>query len=145
MRIIFFPPPYTLYRYQIYAFPGAGMVTATNPNPISEEIQTIEIFVDPSVSEIQTIEVSGAASGTFLLSWRNEATIAIPFNPTAQQIEDALNDLTTIGRVDVTLSTGSTFDITVRNKLFLIFFAFFFFFFLFHYFYNDSCLLVPRY
>ena len=96
------------------------MVTATNPFPISEEIQTIEIFVDPSVSEIQTIEVSGAASGTFMLSWRNEATIAIPFNPTAQQIEDALHDLTTIGHVDVTLSTGSTFDITVRNKINLL-------------------------
>ena len=103
--------------YKVYAFPGAGLVTATNPAPISEEIQTVEIFVDAQTSEVQTLTITGATSGTFMLSWRNEATTALTFNPTAQEIEDALNALTTIGQVDVVLVSGSIFDITFNTDL----------------------------
>ena len=97
--------------YKVYAFPGAGLVTATNPNPITEEIQTVEIFVDPARSETQTLTIAGASSGTFMLSWRNEATVALAYNANAADIETALNALTTIGEVSVSLSTGSTYDI----------------------------------
>jgi hypothetical protein len=97
--------------YKVYAFPGAGLVTATNPNPITEEIQTVEIFVDPARSETQTLTIAGASSGTFMLSWRNEATVALAYNANAAAIETALNALTTIGEVSVSLSTVSTYDI----------------------------------
>jgi Leucine-rich repeat (LRR) protein len=47
-------------------------------------------------SEVQTLTITGATSGSFVLSWGNEDTTVLQFDATAQNIKDALNVLTTI-------------------------------------------------
>src|SRR5262249_49730587 len=50
-------------------------------------------------SEVQTINLTGSTSGTFTLSYKGQTTNPLPYNATPAQLQDQLNNLSTIGAV----------------------------------------------
>jgi uncharacterized delta-60 repeat protein len=76
----------------------------------------------PSVSDTQTVTLSGSNKGTFSLSWGGQTTPFLPFNASSQQVQAALNALTSItnlgGSVIVTLSpTAPVYTVAFTGNL----------------------------
>src|SRR5262249_18279395 len=63
---------------------------------------------DNPVAEVQTVTVLGS-SGTFTLTFNGQTTSALPFNASAQAVEDALNLLSSIAHNrSVKVTRGTT-------------------------------------
>lgn len=62
-----------------------------------------------AVNEVQRITCN-AGSGSFTLSFRGQTTLPIDFDVTIDELKDALQDLVSIGLVDVTFESGDTSD-----------------------------------
>jgi hypothetical protein len=71
------------------------------------------------VNEIQTVTITGSpGGGTFTLTYSGQTTAAIPYNATAQQVQDALEALSNIGDEDVVVTgTNPAFTVTFANRL----------------------------
>jgi hypothetical protein len=58
-------------------------------------------------NEVQTLTITGSPTGgTYTLTFDGETTAAIPYNATAADVKDALDDLPGIGYNDVTVAGG---------------------------------------
>lgn len=82
----------------------------------SLELLNAEALGTTGTPEVQMVTVGGSALGSFKLSFNGETTdAALQVNATAQEVQDALNSLDTIGKVggNVTVSkAGNVFTIT---------------------------------
>jgi VCBS repeat-containing protein len=91
-----------------------GDLAATNVNPISVNNTNLTGTIAATtttqgfagVNEVQTIDATGAVSGTFTLTFDGETTNALPFNAGAAQIQAALEGLANIGAGDVAVAGG---------------------------------------
>lgn len=70
-------------------------------------------------TNVQTVTLTGATGGTFLLYWRNLPTTALAYNATAATVQTALQLLTLIGggNVLVTGSAGGPYTVTWAGTL----------------------------
>lgn len=70
-------------------------------------------------TNVQTVTLTGATGGTFLLYWRNLPTTALAYNATAATVQTALQLLTLIGggNVLVTGSAGGPYTVTWAGAL----------------------------
>jgi hypothetical protein len=78
----------------------------------------VEYDYAPSGREVQVLSInatSASVQGTFALAYNGFATSSIPYDASATRLESALESLSNIGDVDVTMdvvSSGSTYGIT---------------------------------
>jgi hypothetical protein len=70
--------------YKVYMFPGVGLNTLANPNPVHKEIQMVTTSIDERVPEIQKITVTNATGGDFTVS-----LFGIPSDPLAHNVHQA--------------------------------------------------------
>ena len=103
--------------YKVYMFPGVGLNTLANPNPVHKEIQMISTYVDPRVSEVQKVTITNATSGTFTLSVYGVPTSALGFQASGADVSAALQDaFTTAGYVGTMIAVNmSTLPGNIRE------------------------------
>jgi large repetitive protein len=71
--------------------------------------------------EVQTVTLGGAAAGTFTLTFDGQTTTSLPRNATAAQVQNALNNLSSIGGVGgsvTVLRAGNVLTITFGGGVF---------------------------
>src|SRR5262249_11536858 len=72
-----------------------------------------------AANDIQLLSLGGAAGGTFTLTFAGQTTSSLAFNATAAQIQTALQNLSSIGSGNVTVTrlTTGLFGITFTGAL----------------------------
>jgi autotransporter-associated beta strand protein len=72
----------------------------------------------PLTSEVQTVSLSGATTGTFTLTFKGQTTGPLVFNATAAQVQAALAGLSTVGAGNVNVTrTGNLLTVTFQGSL----------------------------
>lgn len=83
-------------------------INTTGLTGLSVRTTTQEI-VKGVACEVQTISVEGARGGSFRLRFNGATTSQIPYNASAAEVKSALEGLSTINEVVVTLNTSATY------------------------------------
>lgn len=110
-----------LLGYKLWQFPGVTASYTASGSPVKTEVQRIQTFVDPPVSEVQSVTITGA-SGQFAL-YVNQIKTSLLNAGTAQaatntQVKTAIESACNVGSVAVTSSasaTGTTWTITFTD------------------------------
>jgi large repetitive protein len=94
------------HQSQITATPSSGTtaVASTVPNTVF-------------VPEVQSVQVGGATSGSFTLSFNGQTTGALLFNAPASAVQSALNNLFSIGGV------GGSVNVSLANNTYTVTFG----------------------
>lgn len=90
------------------------LAATVNPPEGFEAGLVASAFTVPARNEVQNLTNDGTG-GTFNLTFESVATAEIPYNATAAQLELALEDISTIGDVAVTLNGAQDWDIEFLN------------------------------
>jgi uncharacterized phage protein gp47/JayE len=89
---------------------GTQFAVDGNPDAVFETINAVVLVAgDNSIQELSFSDVPDA--GDFTITYRGQTTAAIPFNATAQDVEDALNALPNLSGVVVTGNFSTDFVI----------------------------------
>lgn len=90
------------------------LAAAVNPPDGFEAGLMVSAHAVPARNEVQNLTNDGTG-GTFNLTYGGAQTAEIPYNATAAQLELALEALSTIGDVVVTLNSAQDWDIEFLN------------------------------
>ena len=97
--------------------PLSGMNIA--PFVISAGAST-QTSIGGSSSQVETINLAGASSGSFTLNYNGQTTAALPFNATPSQIQNALTSLASLGPVAADTVQTITFNAAVTGGTFTL-------------------------
>jgi hypothetical protein len=77
---------------------GAELQLNNPSTPLNIGNQALTLNGNGQLNEIQTLNIIGATSGNFTLSFGGQTSGSLPYNATAAQVQTALNSLTSIGQ-----------------------------------------------
>jgi hypothetical protein len=102
----------TIYGTEGTLVPAGSVISVLNQENSSFESR-FDTVIGIGTDEVQRIVFTDEPEeGEFTLNYDGEETDEIPFDATAQQVEDALNDLAELEGIEVEGSVAAGFDIT---------------------------------
>jgi len=108
-------------RFVPDAYPLTATPTYTVTDPVDASGEATGVFIDPADdalfiakgdrievyrSEVQELRIEGATGGSFTLGFAGQTTTALPYNASAAEVEEALEDLSTVGAGGISVSAG---------------------------------------
>src|SRR5258706_1063742 len=83
---------------------------------IAEQIAYARMLLsDPGSSAIQSLLIQNAVSGTFTISYSGQTTTALPWNASANVVQNALSALSNVGLGNISVNNGPTPGSGVNN------------------------------
>lgn len=114
----FFAPKGKITSNEVRILQASG---GQSPEFGTVELQ-LELFTDEEYNvgaqnEVQQLALGSPSAGTFTLSFGSETTAALDYDATAGEIQTALEALENIGSGNVSVASGTDFDITFQGTL----------------------------